>query len=96
MPANRAGEKDGRAQYSAELILARQIIDRRLAEIRAGLPAGKQNSLFKLRYGVDFDEVRNLSIKRVVMLLQIQGSAMQNLVAHMKRIGDLNYNGEQP
>ena len=89
-PANRIDDSG----LSPELLLARRMIDQRLAEIWAKLPAGKQNSLFKLRYGVDLEQVRNLPIKRLVKLLQIQEPAMQNLAAYMKRMGDLNYNGE--
>jgi len=80
---------------SPELLLARQLIDSRLAEILASLPAGMQRSLFKIRYGVELDRLRNLPIKRILSVLKISHPSLNNPSAGMKRIGDLNYNGGQ-
>lgn len=81
--------------FSPELMLARQLIDQKLAEILASLPVGKQKRMFKIRFGIDLDLIRELPIKRVLSLMKIQSPALNNQLANMKRLGDLNYNGEQ-
>lgn len=81
---------------SPELALARQLIDQRLAELLASLPAGKQRSLFNIRFGMEPDKIKELPIKQIFALLEINHQPFNNLSANMKRIGDLNYNGRQP
>ena len=58
-------------QEDAETIRLRQLIEHRLKEIWANLPIGKQRSLFKIRYGVGFDELDQLPIQRVISILRI-------------------------
>lgn len=55
----------------AETAQLRREVDQRLQEILARLPAGKQRSLFKIRYGVALDELERLPIQRVAVILQI-------------------------
>lgn len=55
----------------AETARLRRQVDHRLQEILARLPAGKQRSLFKIRYGVALDELERLPIQRVAAILQI-------------------------
>jgi len=81
---------------SPELALARKLIDQRLSEILTTLPAGKQRSLFKIRFGMEPDKIKELPIKQIFTLLTINHPSFNNLSANMKRIGDLNYNGCQP
>lgn len=105
MAANQSAPTDGRPQSKAashdktlspELLLARSAIDRRLAEILASLPAGKQQSLFRIRFGIELEQLKNLPIKRVVGMLKIGHPQLKNPQGDMKRIVDLTYNGEQP
>ncbi len=80
--------------FSPELLLARLAIDQRLTEIMVMLPPGKQRRLFKIRYGVELEQISNLPIKHVCKVLDIALPANQNPATVMKLIGDLNYNGE--
>ena len=84
------------SSLSPALLLARQLIDQRLAEILASLPAGKQQRLFKIRFGVELGQIKDLPIKRIVVVLKISHTRLNDLAANMKQIGDLNYNGGQP
>lgn len=84
------------AALSPEMLLARQIIDRQLDEILAMLPAGRQKRLFKIRFGVELEQIRDLPIKHIVGILKIKHPQLNNLSADMKRIADLNYNGDLP
>jgi hypothetical protein len=81
---------------SPELALARQLIDQRLSEIMAALPVGKQQSLFKIRFGMEPEQIKALPIKQVFALLEINHPQFNNLSANMKQVADLNYNGRQP
>lgn len=81
---------------SPEMALARQLIDHRLTEILAALPIGKQRRLFKIRFGVEPEKIKDLAIKQIFALLEINHPQLHNLSANMKRIADLNYNGRQP
>jgi len=81
---------------SPELLLARRVIDQRLAEIEAALPVGKQRRMFKIRYGVELEQIRDLPIKRIVGLLEIVHPQLNNPLGSMKRIAELNYNGAEP
>lgn len=82
------------AKLRPELLLARQAIEQRLTEIMAKLPAGKARRLFKIRYGVELEQIKVLPLKRVFKLLEIQLPITQQQATVMKLLGDLNYNGE--
>ena len=79
---------------SPELVQARRAIDQRLMEIMARLPPGKQRRLFKIRYGVEPDQIKTLPLKNVLKLLEIALPGNQNPATLLKLFGDLNYNGE--
>jgi hypothetical protein len=79
---------------SPELTLARRLIDQRLAEIMATLPAGKQLSLFKIRFGVELDQIKTLPIKRVVAILKISHPQLNDPRGNMKQTVELTYNGK--
>lgn len=87
--------KEGGKGLSPELALARQLIDQRLAEVMASLPAGKQKNLFKIRYGVELDQIKQLPIKRVAAMLKISHPQLNNPRGDMKQTVELTYNGEQ-
>lgn len=93
-PISQALVKD--ENFCPELTLARQLIDQRLTGLLASLPTGKQRSLFKIRFGMEPDQIKALPIQQIFALLEIQHPSFNNLSANMKRIGDLNYNGQQP
>jgi hypothetical protein len=80
-------------KLSPELLLARLAIDQRLTEIMAMLPPGKQRRFFKIRYGVEFEQISTLPLKRVFKLLEITLPANQQPATVMKKITELNYNG---
>lgn len=82
------------AKLSPELLLARRLIDQRLAELLATLPPGKQNSLFRIRFGLELSEIKTLPIRRVFGKLKIADPQLPPQSPAMKRIGDLNYNGQ--
>jgi hypothetical protein len=82
------------SNVSPELLLARQVIDTRLTEVLHLLPEGKQKRLFKLRFGVELTEIRNLPIKRIVNLLAITHPQLHKLISSKNSIAELNYNGE--
>jgi hypothetical protein len=79
---------------SPELALARRLIDERLNEILSALPVGKQRRLFKIRFGMEPEEIKALPIKQVFALLEIKHPQFNNLSANMKQVADLNYNGQ--
>ena len=82
------------AKLSPELRLARRLIDQRLAELLATLPAGKQNSLFRIRFGMELSQIKTLPIRQVFGKLKIADPQLPPQSPAMKRIGDLNYNGQ--
>ncbi len=82
------------AKLSPALRLARRLIDQRLAELLATLPAGKQNSLFRIRFGMELSQIKTLPIRQVFGKLKIADPQLPPQSPAMKRIGDLNYNGQ--
>lgn len=78
-----------------QLLLARQLIDQRLVEILAGFPAGRQRSLFKIRYGTDPDILKQQPIRQIIKLLKISHPLLTNPRDDMKNILELTYNGQQ-
>lgn len=58
-------------QEEAESSHLRRLITQRLSEILAQLPVGKQRSLFKIRYGVDLEQLEQLPVSRVAEILNI-------------------------
>ena len=93
-PVPVAGGSAHKSNLDPLLLLAQELIDQRLTEILAALPPGMQKRLFKIRFGVELDEIRQLPIKRLLPLLKIQHPQLNNPPANMKRIADLNYNGQ--
>jgi hypothetical protein len=51
------------------LLLLQQAIDQRLASVLAGLPVGKQQRLFQIRYGVSVEAIRQLPIQSILSTL---------------------------
>ncbi len=49
----------------------RKQINERLAQILTQLPQGKQHKLFKIRFGVSLEEIRNLPIERAAQILKL-------------------------
>lgn len=78
-----------------ELLLAQQLIDQQLAKILAGLPAGKQQSLFKIRYGMDLETLKQQPIHQIVKLLKIKHPQLLSPRGSMKNILELTYSGQQ-
>ncbi len=89
MPFFREDDEPGR-----QLRLVQTIIDQHLASILAGLPVGRQRSLFKIRYGCEPEALKQLPIKHIIKRLQIQHPMLQAAHGEMKRILELTYNGQ--
>ncbi|WP_150049880.1 MULTISPECIES: hypothetical protein [Methylomonas] len=49
----------------------RQLADQRLAQILAELPAGRQHSLFKIRYGFSVEEFERLPPEQMAKILKL-------------------------
>lgn len=88
--AHSSPAKTSKAETS-DLAVAQQLIDSALQQIISQLPVGKQRSMFKIRYGVDPADVKQLPILDVFKLLNISQQALTNLQA----IAQLNYNGDR-
>ncbi|MCQ8103689.1 hypothetical protein NP590_06200 [Methylomonas sp. SURF-2] len=73
-------------------LLARQLIDRRLAEILAAFPPGRQRSLFKIRYGLDPDHLKQQPIRHIAKLLKIQHPLFTDPRGDQKEALELTYN----
>ena len=58
----------------AEIALqqATKLIEQRIALILENYPIGKRNSLFKLRYSVELDSIKDMKVKEVFDLLGLQ------------------------
>lgn len=69
-------------------LACRRLIDRRLADIFASLPAGKQQSLFRIRYGMAPGQLLKMPIRDIMAVLKLD----QDTVS-MKRMADVDYNG---
>ena len=76
----------------AELETARQLIDAKLQTILSALPVGKQQRLFKIRYGVELADIKLLPLAQVFRLLGLS----THLLTKTRTIADLNYNGQKP
>ncbi|MBS4051667.1 MAG: hypothetical protein KGZ69_10740 [Methylomonas sp.] len=93
--ATRTIDKSADKNADPQLLLARQLIDQRLAEILAGFPAGRQCSLFKIRYGIDPENLKQQPIRHIAKLLKIRHPLFTNPRGDMKNIMELPYNGRQ-
>lgn len=83
-------------KIQSELLLARQLIDQAVAEILAGLPAGKQRSLFNIRYNMDLNTLKQQPIHHIVKQLKIKHPQLTQPSGAMKKVLELAYNGQQP
>lgn len=82
-------------KFSPELLLARQLIDQRLAELLANLPVGKQQGLFKIRFGMTPEQIKQLPLKQIFSKLAINPLQIKPLSTNHQSIWELNYNGQQ-
>ncbi len=87
---------DKNQKFSPELLMARQLIDQRLAELLNKLPDGKQQRLFKIRYGFEPEQLKQQSLKQIFSKLEISSNQINGLSANHQSLWELNYNGQQP
>ena len=66
-------------------------IEERITLIMNGFPAGKKNTFFKLKYGVDVGKVQEMAMKQVFALLNLD--IKQN--RHFRLIENLDVNGNR-
>ena len=64
-------------------------IEERITLIMNGFPAGKKNTFFKLKYGVDIGKIKVMAMKQVFTLLNLD--IKQN--RHFRLIENLDVNG---
>jgi hypothetical protein len=76
------------------VLLCRQVIDQRLAEIMQASPVGKQHSFFRIRFGVELAVLTKLPIRTIFDILRLQPSIVKLTPAEFKEVAKLNYNGE--
>ncbi len=63
----------GLNQQSKEALQqANNVIEARLADILKSYPAGKKNTLFKIKYGVALETINVMTVKAVFLLLNIE------------------------
>lgn len=72
-----------------ELLQARQIVDQQLNDILGTYPPNKQAKFFKIRFGMDIDQLKGLSIKKIYSVLVIK----QNKPGSLERIAGMDYFG---
>jgi tRNA G26 N,N-dimethylase Trm1 len=56
----------------ADLLRAREIIDKKLESILSNYPVNKQVKLFKIRFGISINQLKELSIKDINLVLGIK------------------------
>lgn len=59
------------AEEDKEIRRLRMLVESKLRDIVHHLPAGKQNSLFKIRYGITLDELHQLPVQKAAAILKI-------------------------
>ncbi|AEG01231.1 hypothetical protein [Methylomonas methanica] len=91
----RPATQSARNDVNPQLLLAQQLIDRRLADILAGFPAGRQRSLFKIRYGIDPEKLKQQPIDHIAKLLNISHPLFINPRGDTKKVLELTYTGQQ-
>jgi len=91
-PASKPVDHD--KKFSPELLLARQLIDQRLTELLANLPVGKQQGLFKIRFGMTPEQIKQLPLKQIFSKLAINPAQIKPSTTNQQSIWELNYNGE--
>jgi hypothetical protein len=72
-----------------EFLKVRQIIDQQLAGVLEKYPVNKQARFFKIRFGMDIDQLKELSIKEIYSVLGVK----QNNLSNKERITELDYFG---
>ena len=66
------GPSNANPEDDAESIHLRNQVNQRLAEILTKLPAGKQRSLFKIRFGVELEKLEQMPVKQAAAILKIR------------------------
>ncbi|MFM8341259.1 MAG: hypothetical protein ACKN9F_03465 [Methylomonas sp.] len=89
-------QPDKNPKFSPELLQARYLIDQRLAELLNRLPDGKQQRLFKIRYGFEPEQLKQQSLKQIFSKLEINPAPIKQFSTNHQSLWELNYNGEQP
>ena len=73
-----------------ELLKARQFINQQLADALAKYPTNKQARFFKLRFGMDIEQLKELSIKEIYSVLGVkQNNKGKEWVAELDYFGRL-------
>lgn len=73
-----------------ELVKARKLIDERLKQMLSAYPEGKQNRLFKIRFGCSIEQLKAGNIKTAFKKLELDEQAV-----NMKLIAGLDFDGNK-
>ncbi len=70
---------DGLNQQTIEALQqARSIVEEKMAAIFNAYPAGKKETFFKIKYGINSDKLKLLPMKQVFALLKLDCSVVKN------------------
>lgn len=68
------------------------LVEEKMADIFNAYPAGKKETFFKLKYGVNSEKIKTMSIKQVFVLLKLDSSIVKNF----RLIEKLDSKGKTP
>ncbi len=88
---NKLSQVETRLKPETKIALeqANNLIDEKVFVILNGFSSAKKNSLFKLRFGVDIDDINDMAIKRVFSLFYLDARKIQ----HFRLVENLNLQG---
>lgn len=76
---NQQSMKVGLNQNTTEALQqAEALIDETMQQLMNTYPAGKRNSFFKLKYGVNAEKIKQMSRKQVFTLLKLDNKKVRN------------------
>ncbi len=80
-----------RPETQEVLLQAIQLVEQHLAKILNAYPPGKQNTFFKLKYGLKPESIRSLPMQQVFGVLKLNSSN----IGQFRRIEKLDFKGKQ-
>jgi len=100
LPVNQLGsaKKQNEHSFSDDLDLqtkkalhqAKRVFQETINSIMEAYPAGRKNRFFKIKYGSDAGKVKDMLIKDIFLLLELDG----NKIKHFQMIENLHLNGK--
>jgi hypothetical protein len=79
-PANEKAEFDGLDKVTKEaLVQIRGLIDQRITEIVGRYPVNKQGRFFKIRFGLEVEQLKILSIKEICSVIGLEQKSCRHI-----------------